>query len=82
LCATSRCYSATATSNAQYSQGLFTAEVAKDEVLKIQLQREQQIGKISTAVQQEINDEEAKGNSAAVKQAITKTTYLFRSHCN
>jgi tape measure domain-containing protein len=32
---------------AQYSQALFTAEVAKDEVLKIQLQRELEIGKIS-----------------------------------
>jgi tape measure domain-containing protein len=58
---------------AQYSQGLFVAEVAKDEVLKIQLQREQEIGDISLQYSRLINDEKAKGNSAAVKEAFTKT---------
>jgi tape measure domain-containing protein len=61
---------------AQYSQALFTAEVAKDEVLKIQLQREQEIGKISLQYSKQINDEKAKGNSAAVKEAFTKTALV------
>ena len=61
---------------AQYSQALFTAEVAKDEVLKIQLQREREIGKISLQYSKQINDEKAKGNSAAVKEAFTKTALV------
>jgi tape measure domain-containing protein len=61
---------------AQYSQALFTAEVGKDEVLKIQLQREQKIGEISLQYSKQINDEKAKGNSAAVKEAFTKTALV------
>jgi tape measure domain-containing protein len=61
---------------AQYSQALFTAEVAKDEVLKIQLQREREIGEISLQYSKQINDEKAKGNSAAVKEAFTKTALV------
>ena len=58
---------------AQYNQGLFVAEVAKDEVLKIQLEREQKIAEISLQYSKQINDEKAKGNSAAVKEAFTRT---------
>jgi tape measure domain-containing protein len=61
---------------AQYSQALFTAEVGKDEVLKIQLQREREIGEISLQYSKQINDEKAKGNSAAVKEAFTKTALV------
>jgi len=61
---------------AQYSQGLFVAEVAKDEVLKIQLQREQELGDISLQYSKQINDEKAKGNSAAVKEAFTRTALV------
>ena len=61
---------------AQYSQALFTAEVAKDEVLKIQLQREREIGEISLQYSKQINDEKAKGNSAAAKEAFTKTALV------
>ena len=61
---------------AQYSQALFTAEVGKDEVLKIQLQREREIGEISLQYSRLINDEKAKGNSAAVKEAFTKTALV------
>jgi tape measure domain-containing protein len=57
---------------AQYGQALFTAEVAKDSVLKIQLEREQKIGEISVQYSKDINDEKAKGNSAAVKEAFTR----------
>ena len=57
---------------AQYGQALFTAEVAKDSVLKIQLEREQKIGEISVQYSKDINDERAKGNSAAVKEAFTR----------
>jgi tape measure domain-containing protein len=57
---------------AQYGQALFTAEVAKDSVLKIQLEREQKISEISIQYSKDINDERAKGNSAAVKEAFTK----------
>jgi tape measure domain-containing protein len=60
----------------QYSQALFAAELAKDEVLKIQLQREQEIGEISLQYSKQINDEKAKGNSAAVKEAFTKTALV------
>ena len=56
----------------QYSHGLFTAEVAKDEVLKIQLQHAQKYGQISLEYSKQINDEVAKGNSIAAKEAITK----------
>ena len=56
----------------QYSQGSFLAEIAKDEVLKIQIEREQKIGEISLQYSKEINDEKAKGNSAAIKEAFTK----------
>jgi tape measure domain-containing protein len=61
---------------AQYSQAIFTAEIAKDEVLKIQLQREREIGEISLQYSKQINDEKAKGNSAAVKEAFTKTALV------
>ena len=61
---------------AQYSQGLFTAEIAKDGVLKIQLEREQKIGEISLQYSKQINDEKAKGNSAAVKEAFTRTALV------
>ena len=61
---------------AQYNQGLFVAEIAKDEVLKIQLQREQEIGEISLQYSKQINDEKAKGNSAAVKEAFTRTALV------
>jgi tape measure domain-containing protein len=60
----------------QYSQALFAAELAKDEVLKIQLQREREIGEISLQYSKQINDEKAKGNSAAVKEAFTKTALV------
>jgi tape measure domain-containing protein len=61
----------------QYSHGLFTAEVAKDEVLKIQLQHAQKYGEISLEYSKQINDEVAKGNSVAAKEAITKE-YLLK----
>jgi tape measure domain-containing protein len=61
---------------AQYSQAIFTAEIAKDEVLKIQLQREREIGEISLQYSKQLNDEKAKGNSAAVKEAFTKTALV------
>ena len=58
---------------AQYNQGLFLAEIAKDEVLKIQIEREQKIGELSLQYSKQINDEKAKGNSAAAKEAFTRT---------
>jgi tape measure domain-containing protein len=61
----------------QYSHGLLTAEVAKDEVLKIQLQHAQKYGQISLEYSKQINDEVAKGNSVAAKEAITKE-YLLK----
>ena len=61
---------------AQYDQGLFVAEIAKDENLKIQLQREKEIGEISLQYSKLINDEKAKGNSAAIKEAFTKTALV------
>ena len=61
---------------AQYDQGLFVAEIAKDEKLKIQLQREQEIGEISLQYSKLVNDEKAKGNSAAVKEAFAKTALV------
>jgi tape measure domain-containing protein len=61
---------------AQYSQGLFTADVAKDAALKIQLEREQKLGEISIRYSKQINDEKAKGNSAAVKEAFTRTALV------
>ena len=61
---------------AQYGQGLFVADIAKDAALKIQLEREQKIGEISLQYSKQINDEKAKGNSAAVKEAFTRTALV------
>jgi tape measure domain-containing protein len=56
----------------QYSHGIFAAETAKDPLLKMELELQQKIGEISLDYSKQINDEKAKGNSAAVKEAITQ----------
>ena len=56
----------------QYSHGIFAAETAKDPFLKMELELQQKIGEISLDYSKQINDEKAKGNSAAVKEAITQ----------
>jgi tape measure domain-containing protein len=56
----------------QYSDGIFVAETAKDPFLKMELELQQKIGEISLDYSKQINDEKAKGNSAAVKEAITQ----------
>jgi tape measure domain-containing protein len=56
----------------QYSHGIFVAETAKDPFLKMELELQQKIGEISLDYSKQINDEKAKGNSAAVKEAITQ----------
>jgi tape measure domain-containing protein len=56
----------------QYSHGIFVAETAKDPFLKMELKLQQKIGEISLDYSKQINDEKAKGNSAAVKEAITQ----------
>jgi tape measure domain-containing protein len=56
----------------QYSHGIFAAETAKDPFLKMELKLQQKIGEISLDYSKQINDEKAKGNSAAVKEAITQ----------
>jgi tape measure domain-containing protein len=55
----------------QYAHGIFVAEVAKNPLLKLELEFQQQIGEISVDYSKQINDEKAKGNSAAAKAAIT-----------
>lgn len=61
----------------QYAYSIFVAEVDKNNVLKIQLQYAQKYGEISLDYSKQINDEVAKGNSSAVKAAITQT-YLTK----
>lgn len=61
----------------QYAYSIFVAEVDKNNVLKIQLQYAQKYGEISLDYSKQINDEIAKGNSGAVKAAITQT-YLTK----
>jgi len=56
----------------QYSHGILVAETAKDPFLKMELELQQKIGEISLDYSKQINDEKAKGNSAAVKEAITQ----------
>ena len=56
----------------QYSHGIFVAELAKDPVLRAQIEGQQKLGQISIEYSKQINDERAKGNSAAVIEAITK----------
>jgi tape measure domain-containing protein len=56
----------------QYSHGIFVAELAKDPILRAQIEGQQKLGQISIEYSKQINDERAKGNSAAVIEAITK----------
>jgi tape measure domain-containing protein len=55
----------------QYAHGIFVAETGKNPLLKLELEFQQQIGEISVDYSKQINDEKAKGNSAAAKAAIT-----------
>ena len=60
----------------QYSHGIFVAELAKDPILRAQIEGQQKLGQISIEYSKQINDERAKGNSAAVIEAITKETLV------
>jgi len=55
-----------------YSEQILAAELNKDPILKEQLQTAQRVNEISLKYSKDINDEKAKGNSAAAKEAITK----------
>ena len=55
-----------------FAEQITVAEINKDPVLKSQLQTTEKINQISLNYNKAINDEKAKGNSIAAKEAITK----------
>ena len=55
-----------------FAEQIAVAEINKDPILKSQLQTTQRINEISINYSKAINDERAKGNSIAAKEAITK----------
>jgi tape measure domain-containing protein len=55
-----------------FAEQIAVAEINKDPILKSQLQTTEKINEISINYSKAINDERAKGNSIAAKEAITK----------
>ena len=55
-----------------FAEQIAVAEINKDPILKSQLQTTEKINQISINYSKAINDERAKGNSVAAKEAITK----------
>ena len=55
-----------------FAERIAVAEIDKDPILKSQLQTTEKINQISINYSKAINDERAKGNSVAAKEAITK----------